>query len=90
MTWPTDTQFEQATNHGIEYALGEIANGNAEPQDGPLSGEWADGLTPQMVARNVGYTDDDGEAITELADAWEGGYNSAWQSHLDAHRGEQS
>jgi hypothetical protein len=42
------------------------------------------------VARNVGYTDDDGEAITELADAWEGGYNSAWQSHLDAHRGEQS
>jgi hypothetical protein len=93
MTWtePTSKQIDQAVNHGIEYALDEINAGHrTEPQDGPLSGEWADGLTPRMVAGNVGYLEGlsahgetyyDGE--TQLADAWERGYEDTWRTYLD-------
>jgi hypothetical protein len=89
--WPTQEQFDKAENLGVEYAAAEIAGGSSGPQAGPLSGEWADGLTPVDVARNVGFHDDpaaratdDAEAMSELADAWETGYFSTWQSHLDA------
>lgn len=87
MTWPTQQQQDDATNHGIEYALAEIANGNDAPDDSPLSGEWADSMTPRKVAGNVGYQDTDdqdyAEGETELADAWEMGYEGTWRTHLD-------
>jgi len=86
--WPTEAQFDQAHQHGTEYALRERENGSTQAQEAPLSGEWADGITPQDVARNVGFLpeplttpDEDAEyfeAKTELADAWERGYFDAW------------
>ena len=90
ITYPTRAQLDQATNHGVEYALAEIANGNEGPQDGPLSGEWADGLTPRMVAGNVGYfrdlsahdvAYDEGESA--ICDHWENGYAETWRAHLE-------
>lgn len=91
MTWTdaTGDQLHTATNHGIEYALAEIANGNEGPRESPLSGEWADDLTPRMVAENAGYYEGlsaHGEAYydqeTALADAWEDGYRETWANHL--------
>lgn len=92
MSWTdaTQDQLDRARNHGVEYAAAEIANGNEQPQDSPLSGEWADGMTPRKVANNVGYFEDlsaHGEAYleneSELADAWEMGYQDTWSSHLE-------
>lgn len=93
-SWPTSDQFDQAATLGTEYALQQIANGVTEPHESPLSGEWADSLTPQDVARNVGFLpvpfttpDEDAEyfeAKTELADAWERGYNDAWAHSIES------
>ena len=82
MSWPTQEQFDKAHQHGTEYALAERANGATEARTGPLSGEWADDPTPRSVAYNVGWTtvdtDEEQEAVDELADAWERGYFDAW------------
>lgn len=92
MPWtdPTQAQLDQATNHGIEYALAEIHAGNAGPQESPLSGEWADAIVPRDVAYNVGYMEDlsahgaaYAEGETALADAWEQGYDDTWMVYLD-------
>ena len=90
MTWPTQEQFDKASAHGTEYALQEITNGRTEPRESPLSGEWADDLTDRDVALNVGYApktnatieemDEYAEARSELADAWERGYNDVYRS----------
>jgi len=94
MSWtsPTEDQLEQATKAGVEHALAEIRQGNTEPFESPLSGEWADGLSPRDVAANVGYFEDlsapNGEAYQSgesgLCDHWENGYNETWQAHLEA------
>ena len=80
--WPTSEQFDQASTLGTEYALQEKAGGRTEPQESPLSGEWADGIVPRDIARNVGFADVDsnfGEALDELANAWENAYNDQWR-----------
>lgn len=79
-TWPTSEQFDQAHQHGTEYALREHANGATEAQESPLDGQWADAITPRDVANNVGFTDTfvGSDAMMELADAWERGYFDAW------------
>jgi hypothetical protein len=90
VSWPTQEQFDQAHQHGTEYALQERANGSTGPQEAPLSGEWADGLTPRDVARNVGWDPQEmipyseGDAVDELADAWERGYNDAWAHSIES------
>lgn len=93
MSWsePTQDQLDQSMTYGVEYALDEIANGNDGPQESPLSGEWADGLTPRKVAANVGYFHNlsagSDEAYAEgesaLCDVWEVGYNETWRNHLE-------
>ena len=89
--WPTSEQFDTAGQHGTEYALQEIQNGNDGPQESPLSGEWADGIINRDVASNVGYVNDATEedfetyndAINALADAWEISYNDTWRIHTE-------
>lgn len=88
MSWPTAEQFDKAHQLGTEYALQERAGGATQAQDAPLSGEWADGMTPKTIAGNVGYYpsyDDmeDGEDLTELADAWERGYIDTWTHSIE-------
>ncbi len=87
---PTIEQFEQAINHGIECALDEIGHDATQPRENPLSGEWADGIVPRDIAFNVGFKDEDsnfGEALNELADAWERGYHDTWSTHLSEKTG---
>ena len=84
MSWPTSEQFDAASTLGTEYALQEHAGGATEPQESPLSGEWADGITERDVVRNVGFDydnedEDTGEGITELGNAWETAYNDQWR-----------
>src|SRR5687767_10936452 len=50
-----------------------------------LSGEWADSLTPALLAEELGLTRDEltvcaegDEAINELATAWEEGRDLVW------------
>ena len=81
--WPTAEQFDAAHRHGTEYAVEERRNGAEQGQESPLSGEWADGMTPRKVAYNVGYfmaehEEDYESAENELADAWERGYFDVW------------
>lgn len=47
----------------------------------PLSGEWADGLTPASLVDELGYTELTDEEVSEVADAYETAFN-------DAHRDE--
>lgn len=91
MSWPTGEQFDRAGQLGTEYALAEIANGDAGPHESPLSGEWTDGMTERKIAYNVGFTQDDvesvledaGSAYTELGNAWEQSYFDTWRVEQD-------
>lgn len=85
-SWPTSEQFDQAATLGTEKALDEFASGNASAQESPLSGEWAGGLVPRDIAFNVGFKDEDsnfGEALDELAEAWEQAYFSQWNVNYE-------
>lgn len=82
--WPTAEQFDKAAELGAEYAQGQIHEGMTTSVDSPLSGEWADGPTARSVAAQVGWDVEEmimhteGDAVDELADAWERGYNDVW------------
>ncbi len=74
----TETLTDQSENLGIEFALGEIAEGATGPGD-TLP------MLPSKIAANVGIypsQDDYWEAVEEALDAWETGYYSTWQVHL--------
>lgn len=56
-----------------------------------LSGEWADDLTPELLAEQVGLTrdevmfcPDDDQIVSELADAWEEGRDLVWSDAVQA------
>lgn len=88
MSWPTQEQFDAASAQGAEYAMDEHRNGATQAQESPLSGEWADGMTPGKVARNVGFDRADSleqysDGEHELANAWETGYNDAWAHSIE-------
>jgi hypothetical protein len=84
--WPTAEQFDAAHEAGCQAALAERRYGAEGPREAPLSGEWADDITLDQIARNVGYAPaNDGVStdLDELADAWERGYFDTW-AHEDA------
>jgi len=64
---------------GLEYANNGIAAGEQAPQDSPLSGEWADGITVRDIFVQLGADYDKAEDFerTDVADSWEDGYRSA-------------
>ena len=47
----------------------------------PLSGEWADGLSPRDVLRDLGASEDDEDA-SFLLDEWEQGYSEGFEEEL--------
>jgi hypothetical protein len=80
----SESIYDKANRLGQEYALDEHAGGATEPQGGPLSGEWADGLLPSDVFFNVmdrGFNPrvDGVHLMSDLADEWEKGYWDRWQ-----------
>jgi len=61
------------------------------PSSGPLSGEWADGMTPARLADELDVSTDaawgedpdgDPELLAELCDAYEQAYNEAWRDEV--------
>lgn len=77
--WPTTKQFDDAAELGSQQALAEIRNGAEEPRESPLSGEWADEVSPSRIAAAVSYTGTSDSAVDELADAWERCYFDTWE-----------
>jgi hypothetical protein len=74
------SDLDAAKALGREYAENGIAAGEFRPAESPLSGEWAGGPTVEDIARTLGVSDpsklEDFE-LTDIADYWEDGYNSA-------------
>ena len=58
------------------------------PMSAPLSGEWADGLTPWTLGQEVGYqgdnpdTDEWERISQEICDAYEQAYYDAWREEV--------
>jgi hypothetical protein len=83
------TEYEvKAQALGVAQAEAEIESGAQYPTDSPLSGEWADSLTPRDLATRVGYLDEVAgyvpeEGVSGLCDAFEAGYSGTWQYELD-------
>lgn len=73
------TQMDDARAMGREYAEAGISYGQTEPEDYPLSGEWAGAITVDDIVAALGA---DPECIEnyereDVADYWEDGYRSA-------------
>lgn len=71
--------LDRAKALGLEYATNGIAGGETEPEESPLSGEWAGSLTPKDVVAQLGGDIEKLEdwEVTDILDHWEDGYNSA-------------
>ena len=75
--------LDKARQMGREYAINVINGGQTEPEETPLSGEWAGAISPRDIVREL--AGDDAEAferlesweLTDILDHWEDGYNSA-------------
>lgn len=83
---PTAEQLSRAYVLGREYATRQIAAGQLEPTESPLSGEWADGPLVQDIFEEVTgrstsdiLTDDEGQAIDTIGDSWEEGYSARFE-----------
>lgn len=71
--------LDKARELGREYAEAGIAGGETVPEESPLSGEWADRITPNDVIVSLGgdpYEIEDFER-DDLLSFWEDGYLSA-------------
>lgn len=74
------SDLDRAKALGLVYANNGIEAGQFRPDESPLSGEWADGLTVEDIARQLGVTDPsklEEFELTDIADYWEDGYRSA-------------
>ena len=73
-TLPTGHDYGQpAYSHGWDYAMRQ-----GYQAESPLSGEWADGILPADIYRELGITseyDEDGFIL----DSWESGYNGFFE-----------
>ena len=78
--------LDAARDMGREYAENGIAAGETEPDDAPLSGEWAGALLPEDIIRALGADPDEIEWFerVDVLDHWEDGYYSAaWPGESD-------
>lgn len=86
----SDSWFEmldRAKANGRQYAENGIAGGDRQPEDSPLSGEWAGAILPKDVVSELGGDIDtlEGWEVTDILDHWEDGYNSAdWPERPDS------
>jgi hypothetical protein len=79
MTMDWFETLDKAREMGREYADNGIAAGDREPDDAPLSGEWAGAILPDDVIRGLGG---DPETIEDferddILSFWEDGYFGA-------------
>lgn len=73
-------QLAAAKALGAEYAANGIEAGEFRPEESPLSGEWADRITPRDIPRMLGLEVPEEDAdwiLSDFADAWEAGYLGA-------------
>lgn len=73
-TWVTAPDAESA-----RALLAMLADGGPEveayiPCPSPLSGEWADDLTPRELLAQCGVPDADGETEAEICEVYEGAF----------------
>lgn len=84
----TEAPESRAESFGIHTADSEIIFGAAEPREAPLSGEWADDLSPRdlfiLVMQRDAVTEEDYLLIEDLAVSFEAGYFSRWGEVDDA------
>jgi hypothetical protein len=79
--------LDRAKALGLEYANNGIAAGDRQPDDAPLSGEWAGAILPKDVVEQLGGDFDtlEGWEVADILDHWEDGYNSAeWPERPDS------
>ena len=71
--------LDKARAMGREYAENGIAAGDTEPDESPLSGEWAGAVTVRDIFDALGGDFDSADEWehTDVADHWEAGYYSA-------------
>ena len=71
--------LDRAKALGLEYAK-EGLKYDTEPLESPLSGEWAGAPTPKDIVEQLGgkYETLEDFEVTDICDAWEDGYRSAW------------
>lgn len=73
-------QLDWAYALGQEYGRNGLNNGD-ELRAAPLSGEWADDITPRdvfaLVVGRPADEDTESDDVDQFADSWEDGYNSA-------------
>jgi len=80
------SMLDRAKALGLEYATNGISGGETEPEESPLSGEWADRITPKDVVAQLGGDIEKLEhfEIEDILNFWEDGYNSApWPTRPD-------
>lgn len=80
MATATDTMYDEAQRLGTEFALDQMNGGQIEPDETPLSGEWAGGITRASVLTSIGAATVDDESIEWLLDTWETAYFSAFST----------
>lgn len=83
------TMLDKAKALGREYAENGIAGGETEPEESPLSGEFADRIKPRDIIEQLSGDRKamDGLAdfeIQDILDHWEDGYNSAPWPNVDS------
>jgi len=75
----------------LEWAdrmLAKIANCDADIPQSDMSGEWADGYTPQRLADEIGYDAENdkreewGFLYSDLCDAYEFGFSEACEASI--------
>lgn len=89
----SDTHLNDAYVRGQDTAMTEFDHGAAAGREAPLSGEWADELTPATLhAAVLGHfaddTDEGRDHVTQLADEFERGYDDTWTTTIPAIRGD--
>ena len=72
-TLPAGHDYEQ-TAFALGYAY---ARWQGYQIENPLSGEWADGILPADIYRELGIASEDDEGF--ILDSWESGYNEFFE-----------
>lgn len=81
---PFEILKRSAEDMGAAVADSEREIGISGPQDSPLSGEWADGISAPALVRSLHASDYDDESQSELFEAFETAYAERWRQLLES------
>lgn len=82
-TWVFDGNTSDETWTEARRALDEGDPAAWDAYSSPLSGEWADGLTPTALMEQLGVEDATDEATDEACTAYEQAHSEAWADEID-------